>query len=395
MSNQATANEMFAGRILRALYRDLSDPCAKRTCNELDRALRSRDRGEFARICGTMADIVREDDSVHAIRERLQVISLIRFPIWDLDDDKIVEAQRSRVLALRSSLTYSDRKIWEAMGSVFCSIVRTAMSDVRLTDFRHGPGVVSETSDALIKRAVCYVDPRIQRRFRDAIPDTVITRLRPGISKTVVVPKDHKTRRVIAAEPTWTQWCQQGVKGALYRSIPKHPIFRGRVSFEHQELQRGLLSRPNIATIDLSDASDTLRMQHLLMLTKHDYAVREILADLRTPLTLYKGRILPTVGLYPMGAAVCFPVETLVFGLATFCYCLAEVGRPPQTWGVFGDDIIVDTALAGGLCSFLSRSGFKPNLSKTFIGGAFVESCGVMLYKGIDITPMKLSLIHI
>lgn len=389
MSNQMTADEMFAAKILRSLYRDLCSAQAKNLCNTLDRALRRRDTQLFNTTCSSLAAVVREDREPWEIKEALQVISLIRFPLWKLSADDCVRAQRSRVESLTWQLSPSDKIIWEEAGSRFCEIVRTAIRNLSLEGFRHGPGVVCETSSALKKRQVCYIDPRIQRRFGQFIPDLVQPILRAGFSRTIVVPKDHKTLRVIASEPTWTQWCQQGVKEALYKCIPRHPLFRGHISFTDQGLQRRLLRQPEMATIDLSDASDTLRSKHLLLLTKGDLAVREFLMDLRTHMTDWNGDRLPTIGLYPMGAAVCFPIETLVFSLLAIGHASAE-GCKRLRWGVFGDDIIIDRAYGGGLCRFLERSGFKPNRSKTFLSGAFTESCGVMLYKGIDVTPVKI-----
>lgn len=390
MSNQKTANEMFAGKLLRALYRDLDSPLAKQACNHLDKALRLQDITSFVDICSSLPRVVRQGQKPSVVRELLQVVSLIRFPIWDLDDDTIVEGQRARVQSLKMNLNPSDREIWKNAGLVFCEILRKVMADIRISDFKHGPGVVAETSDPLRKRMVCYLNPRVQRRFNHFLPDTIVPIFRLGNSKTVVVPKDHKTRRVIAAEPAWVQWCQQGVKGSLYRNIPKHRIFRGRVSFFDQELQRSYLRRERIATIDLSDASDTIKVQHLVILTESDLAVREFLMDLRTPMTLWRGKLLPTVGLFPMGAAVCFPIETLIFGLLSHFYSYAEVGAPDPNLGIFGDDIITSDFIAGGLCSFLERCGFKPNPTKTFIGGDFVESCGLMLYQHVDVTPTKI-----
>lgn len=384
-----TANEMFAAKILRSLYRDLCSAEARSLCNTLDRALRRRDTQLFNTTCSSLSSVVREDREPWEIKEAIQVISVIRFPLWDLDPDDCVRSQRLRVESLTWQLSPSDLAIWDEAGSRFCEIVRLATGNLTLEGFRHGPGVVSETSSALSKRQVRYVDPRIQRRFGDFIPDLVQPILRTGCSRTIVVPKDHKTLRVIASEPTWTQWCQQGVKEALYKCIPRHPLFRGHISFVDQGLQRRLLREQDMATIDLSDASDTLRSKHLLLLTKGDLAVREFLMDLRTHTTEWKGKRLPTVGLYPMGAAVCFPVETLVFALLTLGHASAE-GATKLRWGVFGDDIIVDRAYGGGLCRFLERSGFKPNRSKTFLSGAFTESCGIMLYKGIDVTPVKI-----
>jgi hypothetical protein len=90
-----------------------------------------------------------------------------------------------------------------------------------------------------------------------------------------------------------------------------------------------------------------------------------------------------------MGAAVCFPFETLLFYSLLLCYSVAETGKIGKV-GVFGDDICCEPAIAGGFQAFLRRSGFAPNTDKSYVSGFFFESCGLHLYKGIDVTPVKL-----
>jgi hypothetical protein len=257
-----------------------------------------------------------------------------------------------------------------------------------LAHVKHGPGVTAETNDPLKKREVVFL-PKPLVGFAKNIP-SFSPELVPPVSRTLLVPKDHKSLRTIACEPTWTQWTQQGYMGVLMRVIEDFPLFRGRITFRSQVTQHALIRKnQDAATIDLSDASDAIRWKHVLMMIK-DLEVREWIAKLRTPVTSFQGVLYPTIGVFPMGAALCFPFETLVFASLVCAYSLAETGRLPRYWGVFGDDIIIPDTLYGGFCSFLQRIGFKPNLSKSFCGTFFVETCGLYLYKGIDITPIKI-----
>jgi hypothetical protein len=351
--------------------------------------LRKNSHKEFNQIASSLPQIVSEDTDAWRIAERLQVISLIRFPLIEIDPNTVVTEQRERVQALCLKPNPADKRIISCAAHRFLLILNRSLDTLRPGDLRHGPGSVAETGDQIKKRDVIWVDPDILRAFESFLPKRP-WRLRRGISKTCVVPKDHKTMRVIAAEPTWTQWCQQLVKGSLMRNIVSDPYFKGHISFTDQGLQRTILRKDRIASIDLSDASDTLRWKHLLLLTRGDLKVREVLRALRTLQTEYRGESLPTIGAFPMGAATCFPIETLCFACLLLAYCECETGKLPSTWGVFGDDILVDDFLAGGFCNFLVRCGFKPNMSKTFIGGNFVESCGVYLYKGVNVTPTKI-----
>jgi hypothetical protein len=114
----------------------------------------------------------------------------------------------------------------------------------------------------------------------------------------------------------------------------------------------------------------------------------------------------------PMGSAMCFPVESLVFwAIATaalhvqrglkyedithhkaassdFFGCLNDVF-------VFGDDVIVPRKGCNFVCGLFEELGFKPNYQKTFSEGFYRESCGVDAYKGgrLDICRLQVSTI--
>lgn len=407
MSKNQNANVMFARKCLRSLDDDLMDDRAKELCSRLDVSLRRSQYAQFNEIAASMPQIVSEDTEAWRIRERLQVVSLIRFPLIALDEDKIFEDQRARVQAIKLSPNYSDKIVLRRAGEIIDEVISQVVLPYRgdfdsasryfgtgsWQDFRHGPGITAETSDARDKRMVVRVSrslgalrvyPPVQYGPLGCKPS-----FEELSAKAVLVPKDHKTLRVISAEPTWTQWVQQGFKGMIEKLIGEHPLFRGHVNFRSQELQRDKIRKDrSLATLDLSDASDTIRYKHLILLGL-TLEVRELLCSLRTKMVTYKDRKLPVVGLFPMGAAVCFPFETLLFGSLLIAY--HEVAAlTPGNWGVFGDDIIVSSVTAGGFSAFLRRVGFVVNPHKSFIEGDFRETCGIHLYKGIDVTPVKL-----
>lgn len=388
MKNEYEERVILSRSCLKALCRDLCDDEAKRLCNQLDRALRLHDSDEFNRLCALLPEIIKQDIEPWRIKEQLQVVSLIRMPLFPLDPLEQLMAQRARVSSRTMSLNPSDKLIFDDAGTYVTDILRRALKALRPTDFKHGPGVTQESSSAEIKRRVVWIAPDVLRRFSRFLPDYP-WRHRPGSTRTLLVPKDHKSLRTIAAEPTWTQWCQQGVMASLMRVIERDPISRGHIAFRDQEVQRSLLREPDIATIDLSDASDTLRVKHFLLLVK-DLEVRQSVLSLRSTSTRFRNFQLPTQAMFPMGAATCFPFETLVFASLMLAWVAAETGNRLNTWGVFGDDIIIPSYLAGGFCAFLRRAGFSPNMNKTFISGHFFESCGTNLYKGVDVTPIKI-----
>lgn len=397
---------MFARKCLRYLSDDLLDTEAKSLCKALDVYLRRGDTHHVNEICGSLPQLVADDCEPWRIKERLQVVSLIRFPLNPIDEDDVFYSQRKRVTEIKFTANHSDRVILRQAGRIITEVVADLALPIRgdndtsrtygvgnWADFRHGPGITSETSDPVKKRLVVRV-ARSLGRFREYPPVKYgPLACSPSFeelhAKAVLVPKDHKTLRVISAEPTWTQWVQQGFKAQLERRISSHPLMRGHISFKDQELHRDKIRKdPTLATLDLSDASDTIRVKHLFLLGL-PLEVRELLLSLRTKGVTYKGAVLPTIGLYPMGAATCFPFETLLFASLLLAY--SEVsGHSIGNWGVFGDDILLKDVAAGGFSNFLNRCGFVVNSRKSFIKGFFKETCGIHLYKGIDVTPVKL-----
>jgi hypothetical protein len=321
------------------------------------------------------------------MRELVQVISIIRFPLQEIDKQTTFTEQRTRVNGLSiSRINPSDLRILRDAGTSITTVLKAVMQHNPVPYLKHGPGVVSETSDMLKKREVRFCSESL-KDFSHFLPflDPIWV---PGVSRTIIVPKDHKSLRTIAGEPAWTQWIQQGYMKIMMRVIERHPSFRNRITFDDQTRQHALL-KGRVATIDLSDASDSIRWKHMLLLGL-PLDVRSWLANLRTPMTRFRGRFYPTIGVFPMGAALCFPFETLFFASLVVAWSRAETGQAPPTWGVFGDDIIITDSLYGGFCAFLRRIGLSPNMSKSFCGCGFLETCGLYLYKGVDITPVKI-----
>lgn len=91
----------------------------------------------------------------------------------------------------------------------------------------------------------------------------------------------------------------------------------------------------------------------------------------------------------PMGNALTFPVEELVFG--SECQVIQEemtgvTDRP--LWSVYGDDIIVPVEWYDTLVEYLSALGFIVNKDKSFSTGFFRESCGKEYFHGKDVSPL-------
>lgn len=155
------------------------------------------------------------------------------------------------------------------------------------------------------------------------------------------------------------------------------------------------------ATIDLSSASDSVSVA----------VIQEILGDLsifypimatRSEECLVQtssGSINRRVKLKkfaPMGSAVCFPVECIVF--ASICEAAVRLvsGRrrsKPNDFYVYGDDIVIKAEYAEETVRILRSFGFTVNSSKTFgLDGqhGFREACGIECLDGEVVTPLRL-----
>lgn len=236
-------------------------------------------------------------------------------------------------------------------------------------------------------------DPHYLDRFEILRPEA-----EPPV-KVVSVPKSARKARIIAIEPTYRQWAQQGLLWAFASNLQGSTL-----NLSSQDPNRDLAmegsSTGNWATLDLSEASDRVllsvveaafkRFPHTLALLKASRGTTALLPD---------GRIIPLRKFASMGSAVCFPVESIVFASMAM---LAIEDASNRSSGsslsikdlrrmvrVFGDDIIVPTRFADDVLRILVAFGNKPNPTKTFSRGLFRESCGGEYFAGHDVTIAK------
>jgi hypothetical protein len=101
----------------------------------------------------------------------------------------------------------------------------------------------------------------------------------------------------------------------------------------------------------------------------------------------------------PMGSAVTFPVQSIVYACVAVSAILFSTNRKVTSQtiekaaslvSVFGDDILLPTTALSSLVSLLSYLGLKVNTDKTYGTGQFRESCGIDAFAGVDVTPVYL-----
>lgn len=141
-----------------------------------------------------------------------------------------------------------------------------------------------------------------------------------------------------------------------------------------------------LATLDLKDASDKLRLDVVERLFPVNWY--EALSAARSSQTkLPDGRVINLTKHAPMGSACCFPVMALV--IWSVLTAIAPKGAARHIL-VYGDDIIVPTFMAEDAMDILTAIGFTINREKSFTRGPFRESCGEEFVCGCRVTPVRL-----
>lgn len=194
------------------------------------------------------------------------------------------------------------------------------------------------------------------------------------------VPKNFKTDRTIAKEPTLNGFLQQGVHCYL-----RDRLKRAGIDLRNQTTNQNLASiaqEQELSTIDLESASNSVTTNLVKLLFPEDWF--DFLDNLRSQNTLLPDGTLHKSEMFSsMGNAFTFEVETLVFvSIARVCSC-----EHPLV-SVYGDDIVVPRFSAERTISLLESLGFRVNRSKTFVEGRFFESCGKHYFDGFDVTPV-------
>lgn len=223
-------------------------------------------------------------------------------------------------------------------------------------------------------------------------------------SKLICVPKTQKGPRLIASEPICNQYCQQAVADFLTTRMEKSLIGKS-VTIHDQNPSRKLALESSKTgshiTVDLSNASDRLSCWVVERLFRSNFSLLQAFHAVRTPVLSndIDKKQPPLIHLRkfaPMGAAVTFPVQSIVFAMLSLTAVLVTKGwavtsknirRASRLIQVYGDDIIVPASSGQVLFFLLEHLWLKISKTKTFTEGNFRESCGMDAYQGYDVTP--------
>lgn len=213
---------------------------------------------------------------------------------------------------------------------------------------------------------------------------TDLVKVVPGNS-VITVPKSYKTHRTIAKEPCMNVYIQKGIGQCIRKRLNRVGINLNDQTRNQQAALLGSITG-ELATVDLSMASDTLSYEVVSWLLPNDwwYALEQS----RSPVgALPSGVKIKYQKFSSMGNGYTFELETLIFWAIVQQVCRSDVNERELSVCVYGDDIIVPSIHFGSLVERLREAGFEPNPKKSFATGPFRESCGKQYYAGADITP--------
>jgi len=245
------------------------------------------------------------------------------------------------------------------------------------------------------------------------------------VARLMFVPKDLKTSRSICMEPNVIQYYQQGIMRVMLELIDKCQ-FSSFIKLENQGRNKDLARIGSVSTlvdtIDLSSASDCLSYRLVKEVFPPSWQIPMRVARSHSCI-LPDGSIFPLSKFAPMGSALCFPTQCILFaGVVTYAACQYRYSRTPYTGtildfikdnllytlaefdqivryngrdghfqpcAVYGDDICVDSQLTSYVNAILLRLGFIVNEDKSFTGSqSFRESCGGFYLNGDEVSPL-------
>lgn len=356
----------------------------------------------------------RSDASPEALRQLRQLL-FVYYKLKLPYDEETIQKVISDFVATDAALAFQPARL-SGVTSIIAkraqTLVYRVMSGLSARDIipRHGPGVVATGEKVWEKRYFkrLYSNLEVVYPFTeyfcfnlshvcDRLDDIqALERHDTGTAKVILVPKDSRGPRLISCEPLELQWIQQGQMRVIVPHLESHWLTRGHVNFTDQTINQQLALRASItgsmATLDMKEASDRVSWE-LVQYLFPDHWVDALYASRSGRTCLPDGTVIQLEKFAPMGSAVCFPVEALIF----WALCVSVVSctrniplvKARESIYVYGDDIICSSEDQAAIRQYLPEFDLMVNEGKCCVHKTFKESCGCDAYKGIDVTPTK------
>lgn len=326
-------------------------------------------------------------------------------------------AETNYLLALYDYLPVGENRMVDRLGQIFeraRKIVSRILGPIPdSVELGFGPGTCFELRGSVYSTladkvwTVPSTTPACQAVFGSLFSDTLWERERGCLglphlglvrgNRFTTVPKDAKTDRGICIEPLGNLCVQLGIGRYLKRRLSHVGLRVSKTSEDNpakwvvappdgQQLHRRLARDGSLdsgwATIDLSNASDTIAREFVRRILPPDWY--SLLDSCRSPFTLVDKTWVHLEKFSSMGNGFTFELETLLFAAVVSAGCNVQVGVDLL---VYGDDMILPNHLFDEASAVLSACGFTVNRRKSFSTGPFRESCGGDYFCGFDVRP--------
>lgn len=329
--------------------------------------------------------------------------------------DKILEFARSAVLDVFGDVSFSQIYPKHGPGATnegtlnqyekyrFRALDR--LGNTYPEDDYYNPSPVSACEGVFSKIAIWKPQMCISGYEKYLFPEEKM--LDPVLRTTVThcVPKDSRGPRVISAEAKELMWIQQGQARLMQKTLQSHKLTKGHVNFDDQSVNAALALRGSlagdIATLDMKEASDRVSCALVAELLPPQmftalWASRSFWTLIHYPVgpNEKQDRLIRLRKFAPMGSAVCFPLESLVFwalavAVVQECFNKSRSEAASDVY-IYGDDLIVPVDMARVIMAEFEQFGLLFNKAKSFYTGPFRESCGTDAFLGVNITPVRL-----
>jgi hypothetical protein len=283
-----------------------------------------------------------------------------------------------------SRIFYASRKIATVLGDFSCEeFVDSSGWGPGVTLSLRGRNATTFNKFRHDGEITCRANRFISKWFSLAYPTwTVKPRLFEG-NRVITVPKNAKTNRVIAVEPSLNLWFQKGIGSMIRSRLLKNGIDLTDQS-HNQRLARLGSKYGSLATVDFSAASDTISYSLVLELLPFHWF--EILDIFRSPRGIVCGNLIEYEKFSSMGNGFTFELESLIFWALALA-CVPEDHPERSKVSIYGDDLIIPADCLPAFEQLCSTCGFKVNTQKSYSNTYYRESCGKHYWNGVDITP--------
>jgi len=376
----------------------------------------------FDRTSGVLLDEA-SIDSIRAIRQLTLMFAKMKLPCTPARERAAFtqyiqceqDVRESDACTSQSLKTDFESVATLLFGSTFASMDRKVYEG-QMPAPKHGPGATAEKLSSNAKYRHLTWPARLDEHFplvENVLPSASyweelddVDILEPGAEipvRVISVPKTLKTPRIIGIEPAAMQYAQQSVLALMMDGLRESNYLSSMLGFRDQTPNQRMAEEGsrlgNLATLDLSEASDRVSNQHVRLLFDRFPHLSGAVQACRSRKADVPGHGVKRLAKFAsMGSAICFPVEAMVFLTIVFLGIQKSLNTSlsrrhlylfARSVRIYGDDIIVPVDHVNEVVGMLHAFGYVVNTGKSFWNGKFRESCGKEYYDGMDVSLVR------